>query len=136
MHALNHFAGLALQGSCWIALFLCGLRLFGKLPHPDFVRFLSILLPFWCVASGAVFHVYGREVLIAFYGANPHEGFAFVKNGQEVSQESYFVIFSFTAFACLLPFPLLLRRLRTNFPTTFTISLIIWICLVPLTAFG
>ncbi len=136
MHALYHFTGLALQGSCWIALFLCSLRLSGKLPHTEFVRFLGFLLPLWCATSGAVFYLYGSEAFIAFYGHNPYESIVLVKNGQPVSGDFSYTIVSLTSVACLLPFPLLFCRLRTSFPAAFTISLVAWICLVPLAALG
>ena len=130
MHALNHFIWLALQVSCWIALFLCCLRSFGKLSHAYFVRYLGFLLPLWCIAGGAVFYFYGSEAFIAFYGANPHEGLVLVKNGQPVSSDFSFTIISLTSVASLLPLPLLFRRLRNYFPVALSISLITWACVI------
>jgi hypothetical protein len=78
------------------------------------------------------------EAFIAFYGANPYEGFAFVKDGKEVSQDSYFVVLSLpaAALACLLPFLLIAQRLRSNFTSALGVSLISWALLVIVPAFS
>lgn len=138
MSALCHLTWLALQGSSWIAVFIGALRLCRRIQPSEYEILLRVLLPLWCIVAGSTLYFYGMEAFIAFYGANPYEGFAFVKDGKEVSQDSYFVVLSLpaAALACLLPFLLIAQRLRSNFTSALGVSLISWALLVIVPAFS